>query len=151
MLSIFCGFCKIPIWDHSDYCIMSVFKDEGNTLCMLRMMLLSFHKFISKLDSCHVCRNTNCHSKLDMCQIVGHLSKHFCIFFRAWKEFSFGLSPKSFQRLSCFCNSWIPNRELWSCYPFWLEESWKKICRRSWSFCSNMGSWYWRKGTSIKF
>lgn len=54
------------------------FKDEGNTLCMLPVMLLSFHKCISKPDSCHVCRNTNCHSELDMCQIVGHLSNQLC-------------------------------------------------------------------------
>lgn len=139
MLSIFCGICKIPIWDHSDSCIMSVFTDEGNTVCMLWIMLLSSCKFISKPDFCFVCSSTNCHSELEMCQIVICLSKHFCISLE--RKRSFHLNPKDFQRFSCFHNSWIHNLGLWSWCSFWLEESWRKICRRSWSYCSSVGSW----------
>lgn len=124
MLSIFCDFCKIPIWDHSDSCIMSVFKDEGNTLCMLRIMLLSSCKFISKPDSCHVCTSTICHSELEMCQILGCLSKHFCISLESKR--SFHLNPKDFQRLSCFHNSWIHNLGLWSWCPFLARRTLKK-------------------------
>lgn len=82
------------------------------------------YKFISKPDSCHVCTSTNCHSELEMCQIVGCLSKHFSISLE--RKRSFHLNPKGFQRFSCFHNSWIHNLELWSWYPFWLGEFWNK-------------------------
>lgn len=120
MLSIFCGFWKIPVWDRSDNCIIPVFKAEGNTLCMIRMKLLSFHKCLSKPNSCRVCRNPNCHSELEMCQIVGHLSKQLGGFLYCEKSLWFetrGLSK------TLFVYVWIRNLELWSCSPFGLEES----------------------------
>lgn len=146
MLSIFCGCWKIPVWDRSDNCIIPVFKAEGNTLCTTQMELLSFHKCLSKPNSCRVCRKTNCHSEWEMCQAVGQLSKHLGVSFLLWEEFVVW-DQRAFGDLISVMDEFIT----WShdhAVPLGWRSPQNCLCKKCSSCSVSILSWCWRKGAS---